>query len=129
MKKNYRYKYFFGVADFLTLMFAFLISIFVLRIDDSLNFFEFYRAIPEIILLVFLISIIILMIFQYNGMYRLDIILNRTSHFTHILKAIYYSSLKIVLLSFILDSRTVIDSRLLFVFFFVVSIGLLFLVK
>ena len=120
MKKNYRYKYFFGIADFLTLMFAFLVSIFVLRIDDSLNFFEFYSSIPEIMLLVFFISVIILMIFQYNGLYRLDIILNRTSHFTHILKAIYYSSLKIVLLSFILDSRTIIDSRLLFVFFFVV---------
>ncbi|MFZ1279463.1 MAG: sugar transferase [Ignavibacteriaceae bacterium] len=129
MKKNYRYKYFFGIADFLTLMFAFLVSIFVLRIDDSLNFFEFYSSIPEIMLLVFFISVIILMIFQYNGLYRLDIILNRTSHFTHILKAIYYSSLKIVLLSFILDSRTIIDSRLLFVFFFVVSIGLLFLVR
>ena len=69
------------------------------------------------------------MIFQYNGLYRLDIILNRTNHFTHILKAIYYSSLKIVLLSFLLDSRTIIDSRLLFVLFFLVSIGLLFVVR
>ena len=129
MKKNYSYKYFFGIADFFILMFSFLVSIYVLRIDSSLNFFSFYSSIPEILLLVFLISMIILLIFQYNGLYRLDIILNRTTHFTHILKAIYYSSLKIVLLSFLLDSRTVIDSRLLFVFFFLVSIGLLFLVR
>ena len=129
MKKNYRYKYFFGIADFFILMFSFLVSIYVLRIDTSLQFPDFYASIPEILLLVFLISLIILLIFQYNGLYRLDIILNRTTHFTHILKAIYYSSLKIVLLSFLLDSRTVIDSRLLFVFFFLVSIGLLFLVR
>jgi len=129
MKKNYRYKYFFGIADFFILIFSFLVSIFALRNNTSLNFFEFYGSIPEIFSLVVLISLIILIIFQYNGLYRLDIILNRTSHFTQILKAIYYSSLKIVLLSFLLDSRTVIDSRLLFVLFFLISIGLLFVVR
>lgn len=129
MKKNYRYKYFFGIADLFVLMFSFLVSIFVLRNNSSMNFFEFYGSIPEILSLVLLISLIILLIFQYNGLYRLDIILNRTSHFTQILKAIYYSSLKIVLLSFLLDSRTIIDSRLLFVFFFLVSIGLLFVIR
>ena len=129
MKKNYRYKYFFGTADFIILMFSFLVSIFILRNDTSVGFFQFYSSIPEIFLLVFLISSIILLIFQYNGLYRLDIILNRTTHFTHILKTIYYSSLKIVLLSFLLDSSMVIDSRLLFVLFFLVSIGLLFLIR
>ena len=129
MKKNYRYKYFFGIADFIILMFSFLVSIFILRNDSSLDFFQFYFSIPWILLLVFLITSVILLIFIYNGLYRLDIILNRTVHFTHILKAIYYSSLKIVLLSFILDSRMVLDSRLLFIFFFLVSIGLLFVVR
>ncbi len=129
MKKNYRYKYFFGIADFTILLFSFLVSIFILRNDDSVNFFAFYSAIPGILLLIFTISLIILLIFQYNGLYRLDIILNRSTHFTHILKAIYYSSLQIVLLSFILDSSMILDSRLLFVFFFLVSIGLLFLIR
>ena len=129
MKKNYRYKYFFGIADFSILLFSFLVSIFILRNDSSVNFFEFYLAIPEILFLIFTISLIILLIFQYNGLYRLDIILNRSTHFTHILKAIYYSSLQIVLLSFLLDSSMILDSRLLFVFFFLVSIGLLFLIR
>jgi undecaprenyl-phosphate galactose phosphotransferase len=126
MKKNYRYKYFFGTADFLILIFSFLVSIFLLRNDTSVNFFQFYLSIPEILALVIVISLIILLIFQYNGLYRLDIILNRSTHFSHILKAIYYSSLQIVLLSFLLDSRMILDSRLLFVFFFLVSVGLLF---
>lgn len=129
MKKNYRYKYFFGIADFTILLFSFLVSIFILRNNDSVNFFTFYSAIPGILLLIFVISLIILLTFQYNGLYRLDIILNRATHFTHILKAIYYSSLQIVLLSFILDSNMILDSRLLFVFFFLVSIGLLFLIR
>ncbi|MBK7631085.1 MAG: sugar transferase [Ignavibacteriales bacterium] len=129
MKKNYKYKYFFGIADFSILLFSFLVSIFILRNDTTANFFSFYAAIPGILLLIFTISLIILLIFQYNGLYRLDIILNRSTHFTHILKAIYYSSLQIVLLSFILDSRMILDSRLLFVFFFLVSVGLLFLIR
>jgi exopolysaccharide biosynthesis polyprenyl glycosylphosphotransferase len=129
MKKNYKYKYFFGIADFSIILFSFLVSIFILRNDTSSNFFTFYAAIPGILFLVFTISLIILLIFQYNGLYRLDIILNRSTHFTHILKAIYYSSLQIVLLSFILDSRMILDSRLLFVFFFLVSVGLLFLIR
>ena len=129
MKKNYKYKYFFGIADFSILIFSFLVSIFILRNNTSVNFFEFYAAIPGILLLIFTISLLILLIFQYNGLYRLDIILNRSSHFSHILKAIYYSSLQIVLLSFLLDSKMILDSRLLFVLFFLVSIGLLFLVR
>lgn len=129
MKKNYRYKYFFGIADFTILLFSFLVSIFILRNNDSVDFFTFYLSIPWILLLILVISLIILLIFQYNGLYRLDIILNTSSHFTNILKAIYYSSLKIVLLSFILDSSMILDSRLLFVFFFFVSIGLLFLIR
>lgn len=129
MKKNYRYKYFFGIADFTILLFSFLVSIFILRNDDTVNFFKFYSAIPGILLLIFVISLIILLIFQYNGLYRLDIILNRSTHFTHILKAVYYSSLQIVLVSFILDSSMILDSRLLFVSFFLVSIGLLFLIR
>ena len=129
MKKNYKYKYFFGFADFIVLLFSFLVSIFALRNETSLNLFQFYLSIPEIFALVLIISLIILLIFQYNGLYRLDIILNRSTHFTHVLKAIYYSSLQIVLLSFILDSRMILDSRLLFIFFFLISVGLLFLVR
>ncbi|MCO6446794.1 MAG: hypothetical protein J5I67_04045, partial [Ignavibacterium album] len=59
MKKNYRYKYFFGIADFFILIFSFLISIFALRNNTSLNFFEFYGSIPWVLSLVFLISSII----------------------------------------------------------------------
>lgn len=129
MKKNFRYKYFFGVADFLILLFSFLISIYVLRNDTSVSFIAFYSSVPEILVLLFVASVIILLVFQYNGLYRLDIILNRTKHFIHLLKAIYYSSLMIILMSFIIDSHLLLDSRLLILFFFFVSIGLLFVIR
>lgn len=129
MKRNFRYKYFFGAADFIILLFSFLISIYVLRNDTSIGFFDFFSGIPEILWLLTLASTIILLVFQYNGLYRLDIILNRTNHFVHLIKAIYYSSLNIILLSFVIDSRLLLDSRLLILFFFFVSMGLFFVIR
>lgn len=129
MKKNFRYKYFFGVVDFVILLFSFLISIYVLRKDTSIGFIDFYWNLTDIVALLFLTSIIIIFIFQYNGLYRLDIILNRTNHFVHLLKAIYYSSLQIILLSFVIDTKLLLDSRLLILFFFFVSVGLFFVIR
>lgn len=129
MKRNFTYKYFFGVADFIILLFSFLIAIYVLRNDTSVGFFSFFYNIPDLFLLIVLASVIILLVFQYNGLYRLDIILNRTNHFVHLIKAIYYSSLQIILLTFVIDSRLLLNSKLLILFFFFVSLGLFFLIR
>lgn len=129
MKKNFRYKYFFGVADYIILLFSFLIAIYVLRNETSIGFIDFYAGIADIFLLLVIASAAILLIFQYNSLYRLDIILNRTKHFTHLLKAIYYSSLLIILLTFVIDSRLLLNSKLLILFFFFVSLGLFFVIR
>ena len=129
MKKNYRYKHFFGISDFSIIFISFLISIYVLRNEDSVSFFKFYYSIPDIVLLLILSSMFMLFVFQYNGLYKLDIILNRTNHFVHLIKAVYYNSLQIILISFVIDSKLLLDSRLLIVFFFFVSMGLFFLIR
>ena len=129
MKKNFRYKYFFGIMDFTILLFSFLIAIYVLRNDTSVLFFEFYANIPEILLLLVISSSALILVFQYNGLYRLDIVLNRSTHFMHLIKAIYYSSLQIILLSFLIDSKLLLDSRLLILFFFFISMGLFFIIR
>ncbi len=129
MKKNFRYKYFFGVADYIILLFSFLIAIYVLRNETSVGFIDFYAGIADIFLLLVISSAVILLIFQYNSLYRLDIILDRTKHFTHLLKAIYYSSLLIILLTFVIDSRLLLNSKLLILFFFFVSLGLFFVIR
>ncbi len=129
MKKNFRYKYFFGAADYIILLFSFLIAIFVLRNETSVGFIDFYAGIADIFLLLVIASAAILLIFQYNSLYRLDIILHRTKHFTHLLKANYYSSLLIILLTFVIDSRLLLNSKLLILFFFFVSLGLFFVIR
>jgi undecaprenyl-phosphate galactose phosphotransferase len=66
---------------------------------------------------------------MYNGLYRIDVILHRSTHFIHLLKAIYYSSLQIVLMSLLIDSKMLLDARLLILFFFFFSVALLFIIR
>jgi exopolysaccharide biosynthesis polyprenyl glycosylphosphotransferase len=129
MKKNFRYKHFFAIADFSILLFSFLIAIYVLRNDTTYSFVGFFLTIPEILALLVFSSSLMLLVFQYNGLYRLDIILDRTKHFTHLIKAIYYSSLQIILITFIIDSRLLLNSKLLILFFFFVSLGMFFILR
>lgn len=129
MKKNFKYKYFFGTVDFVVLLFSFFISIYVLRSDPSIPFFEFFKEIPEIIFYLILSSVITLFVFQYNGLYRLNIILDRTRHFINLLKAIYYSTLQIIFFIFLIDLKLLLNSKLLLVFFFVVSFGIFFIIR
>jgi undecaprenyl-phosphate galactose phosphotransferase len=129
MKNRLPYKYFFGTVDFIILLFSFLFSLYILRSDLQVNFFEFFSDIPDIVLLLVIVTLFILVIFIYNGLYRLDVILHRSTHFIHLLKAIYYSSLQIVLMSLLIDSKMLLDARLLILFFFFFAVALLFIIR
>jgi exopolysaccharide biosynthesis polyprenyl glycosylphosphotransferase len=129
MKKNLRYKYFFGIIDFIILLFSFLFSLYILRSNLQVSFIEFFSNVPDIVLLLVLVTLFILVIFMYNGLYRIDVILHRSTHFIHLLKAIYYSSLQIVLMSLLIDSKMLLDARLLILFFFFFSVALLFIIR
>ena len=78
-----------------------------------MGFIEFTNAAQNLILIFFLVSIFFVAIFNFNGLYRLNIILTRALHLTHIMKALYYGALTIVLVSIMIESSSVIDSRLL----------------
>lgn len=129
MNKNLRYKYFFGIIDFIILLFSFLFSLYILRSDLQISFIEFFADIPDIVLLLVLVTLFIIVIFVYNGLYRIDVILHRSTHFIYLLKAIYYSSLQIVLMSLLIDSKMLLDTRLLILLFFFFSVALLFIIR
>src|SRR5690606_15328570 len=68
-------------------------------------------------------------IFQFNGLYRINIILNRASHLITIIKALYYGALNIVLISFLIKSTQIIDSRLIIFTFILFALPLLYVVR
>jgi exopolysaccharide biosynthesis polyprenyl glycosylphosphotransferase len=62
-------------------------------------------------------------------LYRLNVILTRALHLTHIMKALYYGALTIVLVSIMIESSSVIDSRLLIFLFSLIALPSLYIVR
>jgi len=88
-------------------------AMYLLRKDVSLNFIEFVGESAFLVFIVFVLSLLYILIFQYNGLYRINIIITRAAHLAHIMKAIYYGALNIVLISLIIEPASVLDSDLI----------------
>lgn len=129
MKKTPKYKYFFGIADVIVIFSSFVLSVYVLRVDQQLGFFDFILISQPILLICLLLSLVFIFIFQFNSLYRINVILSRASQFTSIIKALYYGALNIVLVSFLIKSSTLIDSRLIIFTFLLIVIPSLYLAR
>lgn len=125
MKKIPKYKFYFVASDFVIIALAFLATaFFVWKGSDDLSFSYFEKPFLDILILYLIIATIFTFIFQYNGLYRINIILVRTSHLIGIIKSVFYGILTIVVLSFLFKYFDILYSRLtLFTF----SMWLLFL--
>ncbi len=129
MKKTAKYKYIFGISDVFVIFISFFCSVYVLRQDESLNVLEFFIKSEGILLLFLFLSIVFIFIFQFNGLYRINIILNRATHLITIIKALYYGALNIVLISFLIKSTDIIDSRLIIFTFILFALPSLYIVR
>jgi undecaprenyl-phosphate galactose phosphotransferase len=94
---------------------------YLLRTNKAYGYFEFIgEAVFES--MVFLgLSFFFLLIFQYNGLYRVNILTTRAAHLSNFLKSLYYGALYIVIISLLFSSSSLLDSRyIIFVFLLVV---------
>ncbi len=94
-----------------------------------MSIIEFTDASQNLILLFFALSVFFIIVFHYNGLYRINIILTRAAHLTHIMKALYYGALNIVLVSLVIESSEIIDSRLLVFVFTLFALPMLYAVR
>ena len=129
MKKIPLYKYLYGITDVFVLFASFFAAMYLLRQDSTLNLIEFTNIAQGLILGFFLVSVVFIVIFYYNGLYRLNIILTRAAHLSHILKAFYYGALNIVLVSLLIESSSIVDSRLLIFLVFLIAYPVLYVVR
>ena len=129
MNKIPLFKYIFGITDVFVMFASFLTAMYLLRRDPAMGFIEYTTAAQDLILIFFLVSIIFVAIFNFNGLYRLNIILTRALHLTHIMKALYYGALTIVFVSIMIESSSVIDSRLLIFLFSLIALPSLYIVR
>ena len=117
MKINLQSKYLFGILDLLLVFASLELSMYLLRTDRGLDYIEFVSATTFETFEFLGISLFFLVIFQYNGLYRFNILTTRAAHLSNFLKSLYYGSLNIVLISLLIGTEGAIDSRyILFVF-------------
>lgn len=96
-------------------------SMYLLRTNKAYGYFEFIgEAVFES--MVFLgLSFFFLLIFQYNGLYRVNILTTRAAHLSNFLKSLYYGALYIVIISLLFNPSSMVDSRyIIFVFLLIV---------
>ena len=129
MKKIPKYKFYFVIFDFLIVAFSFqTTAIFVWRTNNP-SFENFFKPFWDIFILYVVVSIIFIFVFQYNGLYRINIILNKASHLTAVIKSLFFGILTIILISFIFKYFEVLDSRLTLFTFSVIYLSYLFLIR
>ena len=129
MKKTPKYKYIFGISDVFVLFVSFFFSVYVLRQNQNLGIEDFFIQSRQILLLFFFLSVSFIFVFQFNGLYRVNIILNRATHLITVIKALYYGALNIVLISFLIKSTDIIDSRLIIFTFILFALPSLYFIR
>ncbi len=129
MKRIPSYKLFFGIADVLTLFTCFLVSAYILRIDSATSISNLINQSLLDIILFLALSLIFIVIFQYNGLYRVNIIITRAAHLAHIIKAMYYGALNIVLVSLLLEKSSLFDSRIMIFVFTLLVLPSLYIIR
>lgn len=125
LKKRPAYTYILFVMDWLTIVAALGIGI-TLRGRELAGEFKFVGAPLEweaIFLLVF--GAAATLIFQYMGLYRVNVFITVADQTVRILKSLFFTILGLALLSFFIRTTWILDSRLAMIYFTVVSTVLL----
>lgn len=129
MKRIPSFKYLFGVADLTVLFISFILAAYILRTDSSITFFGFLEHSSLIIILFLLLALTFHVVFYYNGLYRVNIIITRAAHLAHLIKAIYYGALNVVLVSLLIEPSNSLDSRYVIFVFALIAIPALYIVR
>jgi undecaprenyl-phosphate galactose phosphotransferase len=129
MKKIPSFKFLYGIADLFVMILSFNFAAYLLRKDSSVGFFSFVFNNPLLSLIFLLLAFVFLAVFQYNSLYKINIIITRAAHLTHIIKAIYYGALNIVLVSLLIETSKILDSRFLIFVFVLIVMPFLYIVR
>lgn len=129
MNKVPKYKLYFAVFDLFVLSSAFLLSAYFVRYDKNLDVFNFIKIAYPILILFLIAAAFFIFIFQINSLYKINVIFNRAAHLTAVIKSLYYGTLNIVVISHLVKSSEVLDSRLIIFMFVVLVIPILYLLR
>jgi exopolysaccharide biosynthesis polyprenyl glycosylphosphotransferase len=121
LRKNFLSKNIFGILDVLIVFTSLQMSMYLLRTNKALGYFEFIGETAFESMVFLGLSLFFLLIFQYNGLYRFNILTTRAAHLSNFLKSLYYGALNIVIISLLFNTSGMVDSRyIIFVFLLIV---------
>ena len=129
MKRIPKYKFYFVVFDFLIIALSFQTTALFVWKTNNLSFEYFFKPFFDIFFLYLVISTIFAFIFQYNGLYKINVILNKASHLTSVIKSLFFGILTVIVLSFIFKYFEVFYSRLTLFTFSIIYLAFLFIIR
>ena len=123
------YKYFYAIADFLTLTVSFIISqeVYLVYFSNQRTFL--YNLKVDDFLLLIIANIMFIFIFHYFNLYKLGVFLTRVNQTVTIMKSLIYGIFVIVVISFFMKFNILTDSRLTLLIFFIISLSLFIILR
>jgi exopolysaccharide biosynthesis polyprenyl glycosylphosphotransferase len=116
------FKYGVALVDLVVLSFSFLVALY-LKLGIDIFGSNGYLTAPRIIGIL-VASLLCVLIFRYNNLYKINVFLDAAAQFVIILRSIFCGIVVLVVLSFFVKTSYIVESRLVIVYFGVTSVAL-----
>jgi undecaprenyl-phosphate galactose phosphotransferase len=122
---NPRLKYLLASLDWLIFNSAFIYAVLTHLHSGDEIFLSSFPFVSPILLVFMLYSILGIIIFHYNNLYNINVVLSVADQSVRLLESMFYLVVGFAVLSFFAKSPVIVNSRLVILLFFPISIGLL----
>lgn len=116
-----KYKYVFALFDFAIVFFSFHLAEYVTAVylNKKILVDENFMLTT---LTFFVFSVVFILLFQNNYLYRINVFLTRAKHLTAIIKSFLYGILILIIFSFIIKFNLLLSSRVFVLCFFIFAV-------
>jgi undecaprenyl-phosphate galactose phosphotransferase len=125
MFKLPKYKYYFAISDVILLTISFLFAGYIFGTLNKVTHGQSIDSVQSLIILFLVISFIL--IFEFNSLYKIHLILSQVAHLTALIKSLFFGIIYVVIFSFLLKSSNIIDSTFVIFIFSISSLLSLFI--
>jgi hypothetical protein len=112
-----RYKYIFAFFDFTVVFMSFMLSAYITKYVLNKNVITYENEILTYLTFI-VFSIVFILLFQNNYLYKVNVFLTRAPHVTAIIKSFIYGTLLLILFSFVIKFNLLLSSRVFVLCFF-----------
>lgn len=129
MKKVPLYKYLYGLLDFFVVSSSFLVAAYIVSRNYDVHIVDYLITSSDSLLILFFFSVVFLFIFDFNDLYKINVILSRAVHLTSLIKSYFYGIFLVILTAYASKSSALLDSRLLVLAFAIFSLPVFYLIR